>query len=232
MKFTAQCKVFLLSILILIIQFVSLSGFSAILIEQGGKPTQNLIDNTSSEPSKKLSSTKRLPSWDNGNSDSYNDFASLRTHRRVSVSAIGGGNSGIIGTLLELAFTQDNSALILAGLGNGYNSLGFQWKHIIDTDLTVTPYFTTGLVRWQNAGIMRPTNEYRGQIVSKFLNNSNENSKVEFGLDFINATIGMQYTQLSGEYVGLTYFGELSYLVHPITGKNAPVAGFGAGYYF
>jgi hypothetical protein len=230
MKFTSQSRFFLLGL----IQWASLTSFAAILIEQGGQPTQNFIDTTLSEPIKNPSSVQRVPSWNSGDTVSYKDFASLRSHRRVSVSALGGGNSGIIGTLLELAFTQEDSALILAGLGNGYNSLGFQWKHIIDTELTATPYFTTGLVRWQNAGTTRPTNEYRGQIVSKFLNTNkdSDNSKAEFGLDFLSGTIGIQYTQLSGEYVGLTYFGELSYLFHPISGKSSPVAGFGAGYYF
>lgn len=174
---------------------------------------------------KKYSSTQDLK-------ETSSDFQSnldLRTQNKIGVGAQVGGGLGIGGLNLEINVEDINSALMGVGAGPGYGTVQLLWRRSFEGHY-FTPYTTLGWARWYNSGA--PEDYKKSTILERVLTESQKESG-RFGVDFVAASVGMQYQELSGEYLpGASFFAEFA-LLAPLGGFTPlPTGSLGVMYYF
>jgi len=156
----------------------------------------------------------------------YTDNMKMRSDRRIGVGVEVGGESGLLGGLLELNMEDENAATIGLGFGNTFQSFSVNWKHSFEGNF-FTPYTTVGYSHWYGNGGHAPSSHVLDEML-----NSDEKSTDRFGLDLAVAGAGVQYQELSGDFQGTSFFGELDMAVAPFRGKVMPTAAIGATYFF
>jgi hypothetical protein len=142
------------------------------------------------------------------------------------------GSAGLIGAMLELNFSPDNSLIAAFGGGPSYGSFGAQWKHVFG-GRQFSPYAGFGYTRWYNASGDSKTIEKTtpNELGSKFLNDE-EKKTGKFGVNLLVPNLGLQYNLLSGPWTGSAFFCEIDFLTPVTNVSTVPVAGLGALYYF
>ncbi|PIS10737.1 MAG: hypothetical protein COT73_07740 [Bdellovibrio sp. CG10_big_fil_rev_8_21_14_0_10_47_8] len=199
---------------------------SAVLIEEGRPSSTGSVQETRIRP---LSQRHQVVMEDDG--EVFGSSLELRTKRRMGVGAELAGNLGLAGFLVELNLTPTNSVITGFGGGPGYGSFQLQWRHFL-ADSTMSPYAGIGYARWYNASSSQGNLERSTPSVlgSRFLSDE-QKSTGQFALDFLTPHIGLQYSQLHGEYTGLSFFLEVT-LLSKLSGGSAAVGGLGSIFYF
>lgn len=161
-----------------------------------------------------------------------NTFAStlsMRDKLKVGAGLSVGGALGTLGFNMEFNIEDADGALAGFGTGHGYNSFQLAWKHAFEGDY-LAPYMTAGYSRWYNSnGSTSAANE--SGILDRVLT-TEEKRTGRFGTDFVNAAFGLQYNQLSGDFRGVSIFGELMAMYEVKRSVLLPTGAIGALYYF
>ncbi|WII72734.1 hypothetical protein QJS83_02475 [Bdellovibrio sp. 22V] len=159
----------------------------------------------------------------------YDSTLKMRESRKVGLGLTAGGVSGAIGANLELNFEDADGVVAGFGTGPGYNAISLSWKHAFDGDY-IAPYTTVGYSRWYNS--RGRSHEYENSDILDRVLTDGEKKDGRFGTDFVNASIGLQYNQLSGDFAGLSFFGELVGMLEVKRSIIVPNGSIGALYYF
>ncbi|MGZ3770321.1 MAG: hypothetical protein ACXVCP_11920 [Bdellovibrio sp.] len=163
--------------------------------------------------------------------DSFNYASTLkmREDRKVGAGIFVGGASGATGIATEFNFEDADGVLAGVGAGPGYNAVQIAWKHSFDGDY-LAPYATAGYSRWYNSS--GDTNNLKKSDILNRVLTASEKKNGQFGADFLNASIGLQYNQLSGDFAGLSFYGELIGMWEVKRSMFLPNGSIGAIYYF
>lgn len=164
-----------------------------------------------------------------GNSFLYSSTLKMREDRKVGAGLSTGGALGVVGVNVEFNFEDADGALGGFGTGPGYNSFQLAWKHAFDGDY-LAPYTTVGYSRWYNS--KGGSSDYKKSDILNRVLTANEKKDGRFGTDFVNASLGLQYNQLSGDFAGLSFFGELTAMLEVKRSILIPNGAVGAVYYF
>jgi len=152
----------------------------------------------------------------------------MREDLRMGAGIAVGGQLGVIGMNAEFNFEDENSVIAGFGTGPGYNSIQLAWKHAFEGDY-IAPYFTAGYSRWYNSSNRGDINQ--SSILDRVLTD-NEKKSGKFGTDFLNASFGLQYNQLSGTFFGFSCFAEIVGMYEVKRAQFIPSGTFGTIYYF
>ncbi|WP_374076326.1 hypothetical protein [Bdellovibrio bacteriovorus] len=163
------------------------------------------------------------------NSFSYPSTLKMREDRKVGAGVSVGGTLGLAGFSMELNFEDADGVVAGFGTGPGYNSVQLAWKHAFDGDY-LAPYTTVGYSRWYNSR-GRGDELSKSDVLDRVLT-TNEKKEGRFGTDFVNASLGLQYNQLSGDFAGISFFGELTAMYEIKRAMLLPNGSVGAIYYF
>lgn len=157
----------------------------------------------------------------------YSNFE-LRNDRKLGAGIGLLGVFGYFGGVVDVNFDEENSAQLGFGRGYGFNSFFAGWKKSFSGQY-FTPYLTLGYSRFYNSLVQDVSgNSYIiDQVLSK-----QETQQGQFGIDFFNSHFGMQYNQLSGEYIGNTFYLEFNFLFSLKKSVMVPAASIGSIYYF
>ena len=162
----------------------------------------------------------------------YESALEMRSRRRVGIGFATSGQMGLIGAMVDMNFTAENSLVIGFGGGPKYHAFSTQWKHIFGGQV-LSAYSSLGYARWYNAsgqnGGGSSTNPT--YLANKFMT-ANERRTGKFSIDLLTPSLGLQYNQLVGPYTGATVFLEIMMLTSLDTFKQAPTGSLGTLYYF
>lgn len=164
----------------------------------------------------------------NVDSSAYSSNLKLREERKVGAGLSAGGSLGSIGLNLEFNFEDENGVLAGFGMGQGYSSFQLAWKHNFEGDY-LSPYISAGYSRWYNS---YGNGDYRNSDILNRVLTATERREGRFAADFINASIGAQYNQLSGDLSGISFYGELTAMLEVKRSVLLPNGAVGAIYYF
>ncbi|ASD62176.1 hypothetical protein [Bdellovibrio bacteriovorus] len=161
--------------------------------------------------------------------NTYSSTLSMRQQLKVGAGMSVGGALGTMGFNLELNVEDADGAIAGFGTGHGYNSFQLAWKHAFEGDY-LAPYFTAGYSRWYNSSGSTSAANHSG-ILDRVLT-TEEKKTGRFGTDFVNASFGLQYNQLSGDFRGVSVYAELMAMTEIKRGMLVPTGTVGALYYF
>jgi len=168
------------------------------------------------------SSTAQLPSMSSGDQ--------LRQKRKVGVGLTAGGPLGFAGANLEFNVFPDVSVLGGFGMAPEYRAFNFQWKMMLGSGATA-PYFSAGYARWFTTGDQAELSSTTPNFVyERFLTDA-EKKRGQFGKNIIFPTLGLQYTQLRGDWMGLSVFVEVVGLLNIDNFAVVPTGTLGLTYY-
>lgn len=159
----------------------------------------------------------------------YDTNLKMREDRRAGAGMTVGGANGLIGAMLELNFEDADGVIAGFGTGPGFNSIQLGWKHSFE-GYYLTPYTVASYSRWYNSR-GRTTDYSESSILDRVLTDS-EKKAGQFGTDFVNGSLGLQYNQLSGDFAGISVFGELTAMYEVKRTMLLPTGSIGALYYF
>ncbi len=195
--------------------FLSLLGFSfcsisqaAILIEQSGR------------------SVSRLPS------KQAQDSFDFKRQRKVGFGLGAAGIHGLMGAILEINFSAQDSLAGNFGLGSDFQSFGLRYRRSLGGQW-FSPYFGAAFSRWYTTGGPKGnfSDSSPGFLSEKFLTES-EVEKGQFAKSFLSPSFGFQYNQLKGEWSGLSIYVEVLMLIELENLVSAATGELGAIYYF
>lgn len=163
--------------------------------------------------------------------DSFNYASTLkmRADRKVGVGVVAGGGLGLAGFNAEFNFEDADGVVAGFGTGPGYNSFQLAWKHAFEGDY-LAPYASAGYSRWYNS--RGGSVDFRKSDILNRVLTAKEKSEGRFATDFLNASVGVQYNQLSGDFAGISFFGELTAMVELKRSILLPNGSVGILYYF
>ncbi len=210
---------------VLILSFIVLAtslAQGAILIEDGNQP----LNSTPSSTTRANSQRVWLQSVKNTEFSSSYDF---RAQRRAGIGFLAAGQTGLAGINLELSFTPEQAVVAGFGGGKGFQSFAFQWKRVFNAR-SFAPYFSVGYAHWFNSAA-RQKKEASDGILNRYLTDDERASGI-FAKDFFAPAAGIQYYQLTGPYVGTSFFAEVMMLADMDRWIAAPTGAIGVNYYF
>lgn len=181
------------------------------------------------KPTSKLSNTSSSNKYSpiNERDEYYSNFE-LRNDRKLGAGVGLLGVFGYLGGVADINFDEENTAQLGFGKGYGFNSFFAGWKKSFSGQY-FTPYFTVGYSRFYNslAQDISGNSYIIDQVLSK-----DETKQGQIGIDFFNSHFGMQYNQLSGEYIGSSFYLEFNFLFSLKRNIMVPTASLGSIYYF
>lgn len=166
---------------------------------------------------------------ENTNTFAYDSTLKMREELKVGAGIAVGGAIGAAGFNLELNFEDADGVLAGFGTGPGYNSVQVAWKHAFEGRY-LAPYTTVGYSRWYNS--RGRSDAYSSSSILDRVLTDNEKRDGRFGTDFLNVSLGLQYNQLSGDFAGMSFFGELTSMYEMKRASLLPNGSIGAIYYF
>ncbi len=159
----------------------------------------------------------------------YSSTLNMRQNRKFGIGTAVGGNLGLVGFNFELNFEDENGAIAGFGTGPGYNSFQVLWKHAFEGDY-IAPYTTVGYSRWYSTSTGADQINKSGVLKSAV--SESDKTAGRFATNFVTASAGLQYNQLSGEFAGTSFFAELTMLAEVQQSVLIPTGSVGAIYYF
>lgn len=156
----------------------------------------------------------------------YQNNWQMREARKIGVGTHVGGTAGMMGAHLDLNLDGEDGALVGLGFGEGFNTYTLAWKRNY-VGSYFTPYTTLGWSRWAVSGSRTPDSYMLESTVSERKLRSGD-----FNVDYVVGSVGAQYHQLDGEFMGASLFAEVGLLASPGEGRMAPAASVGATYFF
>lgn len=161
----------------------------------------------------------------------FHDMYSLKSRDKAGISTTVAGPMGLFGVSIDLNFTPETTFSIGGGISQGFDAYDMDIK----TDLTsgaFQAFFVGGFARWfSNRAHANLKNASPSFLYSKFLNSYERKTGI-FAKNIIYPGLGLQYTELHGEYAGLGLFGEVITMMELSRLTLVPTAGLGAIYYF
>ena len=164
-----------------------------------------------------------------GLEDAYTSNLKMRENKKVGAGVSAGGSLGVVGLNFEFNFEDSDGVLVGFGRGEGFDSFQIGWKHVYEGDY-LSPYVGLSYSRWYNSS--SGSKEHLNSSILNRVLTDQEKRDGRFGTDFVNASLGAQYTQLSGEYAGLSFYGELTAMAEAKRSKVLPNGAVGLLYYF
>ncbi len=154
----------------------------------------------------------------------------MKSQRKVGLGLAAAGVHGIGGVNLELNLRPELSFLGGAGVSKNFNSFHGQIKRsFFGSD--ISPYGALGYAHWQSKGSGEVNDSLPGFLKEKFLN-PEEIASGEFSESLMYGTLGLQFYQLTGDWVGLSLFAEAIVIMDMDDLKFAPTFSLGTTYYF
>ncbi len=166
-----------------------------------------------------------------GRSSATLDQDSLSKQRRAAIGVMAGGISGIFGLKFELGFTPRTAFDAGFGVSTDYQSLFLGLRHHL-TSGGFTPYVSGGYARWFAAGNERSVGKTTPAFVGERFLNDEERQKGRFSENILFAGLGVQITQLSGEWAGAAFYLEGLVLADLDDLVSEATMGLGGLYYF
>ena len=163
------------------------------------------------------------------NTMTYTSTLKMRENLRMGAGIAVGGQLGTVGINGEFNFEDENSVIGGFGTGPGYNSFQLAWKHAFDGDY-IAPYFTAGYSRWYNS--RGHGDSWKDSSILDRVLTDDEKKTGRFGTDFLNASFGIQYNQLSGTFYGFSCFAEVVGMYEVKRAQLIPSGTVGTIYYF
>lgn len=163
--------------------------------------------------------------------DENNNYANnlaLREARRVGLGLGVGGSLGLYGLNIEINFEDQDGAVAGFGGGADYSTFNMGWKHTFPGD-TMAPYTTLGYSRWYDSS---GEGKYKDSAILDRVLSDKQKESGQFAADFLTASLGLQYTQLSGYMAGTALFAEIVLLGEVNNSVLVPTGTLGAAYYF
>ncbi len=161
-------------------------------------------------------------------SSHYSSNLKLREDRKIGLGTQLGGGLGVAGLDLEINVDAENSVVAGVGTGTGYGTFQVLWRHSFEGPY-LTPYTTAGWSRWYNSS---SPSEYKNSLILDRVLNDSDRASGRFGVDFLTVSAGMQYHQLSGDLMGLSFFAEFALLSAFSNPSIIPTGTLGSIYYF
>ena len=158
----------------------------------------------------------------------YSSNLKLREERKLGLGTQLGGGLGMAGLDLEINIDGINSVIAGVGTGNGYGTFQVLWRRSFEGQY-LSPYVTAGWSRWYNSS---NATEYKNSLILDRALNTTEKETGRFGVDFLTASAGVQYHQLSGDLSGLSFFAEFALLAAFSNPSIIPTGTLGSIYYF
>jgi hypothetical protein len=160
--------------------------------------------------------------------DTYSSNIQMREERKVGISTQIGGGLGMFGVNLEVNVDGENTAVAGMGTGTGYGTFQMLWKHHWEGKY-FTPYTSAGLSRWYNSD---SSDSYKKSLILDRALSDEQKESGRFGVDFLTASGGMEYQQLSGDFAGTSFFAEFGVLSALRNPTPLLIGSIGAAYYF
>ncbi len=165
----------------------------------------------------------------NESSMTYSSTLKMRESLRMGAGASVGGQLGLWGLNAELNFEDENSAIAGVGAGPGYRSVQLAWKHSFDGDY-LAPYYSVGYSHWYNSDISN--DQWKESSILRRVLTADEKRKGQYGTDFVNVSMGLQYNQLSGDFYGFSCYAEIMGMYEIKRSQLIPSGAIGSTYYF
>ncbi len=162
--------------------------------------------------------------------DVYEDLASFKRKKKMGISTTFAGATGLIGVNLDLNIFEDFAISLGGGVSHGFNSYNIHVKQTLGND-AFQPYFAFGYSRWFSNGGGPVDHTSPSLVVNKFLSEGAKHSG-QFAENILYPAIGLQYVNLTGDYQGLGFFGELLMVMDMNNLAVGPTAGVGSIFYF
>lgn len=155
----------------------------------------------------------------------------LKDLRKVGVGFHVSGPYGALGAQMDLNFSQEFTASVGFGLGDGFNTFNFQVKRVIRGE-NLLPYGSLGFAKWSTnqSGENKYSKTSPGFLADKFLSGDEKNGM--FSEDIFYPGVGIQYLISRGQWAGTSLFAELNLLVDLDKFNSAAVGSLGYMYYF
>lgn len=160
---------------------------------------------------------------------SYPNNLKLREKRKMGIGAGVGGTLGHAGLNFELNIEDADGVVAGFGGGKDFGSFQLAWKHVFAGQF-LSPYLTAGYSRWYNSSNGKNFEGTSG-VLNRVLTDSEKATGI-FAKDFMNASVGLQYNQLSGPMSGISVYGELNAMYEVSETMFLPNGSVGAFYYF
>lgn len=166
------------------------------------------------------------------NVDAGTNGLSFRARRKIGLGVEAAGSLGLVGAKTEINLTRIASFGGGFGLGPGYQSFNVFFKRAIGGDAFV-PYIGGGFSRWYSVGDKNEniSDTNPGLLANKFLSDE-EKRTGSFSETLIYPSLGVQYYQLSGDWVGASLYAEILFLMNLDGFASAATGGLGFMYYF
>lgn len=159
------------------------------------------------------------------------DGLQLRQMRRVGVGVQAAGALGLGGVVLDLNFAPQWSVTTGFGGGSGFQAFEFQAKYVL-SGTWIMPYATFGYSRWYSVGTSGPIGSTNPPVLGDRLLNDSERATGQFAKNLLYPGLGLQFTQLHGEWAGTSIYAELTVLLDVGDAVAAPTGALGIAYYF
>lgn len=144
--------------------------------------------------------------------ESFDDGIQMRQKKRVGVGIIAAGAYGLLGFQLDLNISSATSLLTGIGLGEGFQTFNLSMKRYL-YGKSFWPYLGFGYSRWFSTGKKR---EHINETVPSFLSEKMLSEKTKkkgyFSEDIVYPSIGLQFVQMTGPWVGFSIIGEITVL--------------------
>ena len=158
----------------------------------------------------------------------YTNNLHLRQDRKVGVGLGLGGVLGTAGINVELNIERDQAVLTGFGQGRDYGTFHLLWKHSLEGQY-FTPYYTAGISHWHNSQIK---NISRTSHVLDSVLSEQTRREGPFNMSFIVGSLGLQYNQLDGDWIGSGFYFEFGLMAAMNNTAIVPNASIGTIYYF
>ncbi len=154
----------------------------------------------------------------------------MKRQRRIGLGLSAAGVHGLLGGNLELNLKPELSLMGGFGLSNSFYSFNTQIKRSLYGN-DITPYMALGYAHWSNSSDDPVEDTIPSFLGKKFLSD-NEISSGEFSENLLYVSLGLQFYQLTGEWIGLSLYAELIGVMDIDDTQVAPTFSLGSTYYF
>ncbi len=166
----------------------------------------------------------------NINTTSLANYGELRDERKIGVGGQLLGASGNAGILLEMNFHPSWGVNLGYGAAPDFQSFLIEYKQILYGE-RLTTYGILGFTRWFGQSKSSITSTNPGFVANKLMSSEDRKSGT-ISENLIYPGIGIQYFKFSGEWTGLSLFGQIIVLADLEDFIFVPTVGLGSVYYF
>ncbi|OFZ18039.1 MAG: hypothetical protein A2Z20_07965 [Bdellovibrionales bacterium RBG_16_40_8] len=172
--------------------------------------------------------------WWSGSRVANNSFTSgiaLKKTKKMGIQTTFAGATGLAGLNIDLNFSEDFALSVGYGVSRGFQAINIHAKQSLG-GTSFIPYFVWGYSNWHAHG--RESGVYNTSpaiLAAKFLDAKEKRTGV-FAKNIVYPGLGIQYINLSGDWLGLGFFAEVLALVDINDFLAGPTAGIGTIYYF